>query len=138
MHKFYLGQKVAFHPGRGMYVPREEYVVTAKLPERNGQFEYRIRSMGEDHERMAREKELRALGDGEINLTVVHRPLASESLEEWIASTHTRFQCDSRTGWSSASSFEAKPRFTIMILPSRVSPFTTYSIIVAHHFPRRG
>ena len=38
-----------------------EKVVTAKLPGRGGQFEYRIRSAFEEHERMARESELRAL-----------------------------------------------------------------------------
>jgi hypothetical protein len=31
-------------------------------------------------------------------------------------------------GWSSASSLDAKPRFSTAILPSRVSAFTTYSI----------
>jgi hypothetical protein len=44
------------------------YVVTAKLPERDGEFEYRIRSTAEQHERMARESELRAF-EKEINLT---------------------------------------------------------------------
>jgi hypothetical protein len=37
--------------------------VTAKLPEREGEFEYRIRNINEEHERMARESELRALSD---------------------------------------------------------------------------
>jgi hypothetical protein len=65
MHKFYLGQQVQYYPPRGMYAPRGAYVVTAKLPERDGEFEYRIRNMNEQHERMARESELRALGDVE-------------------------------------------------------------------------
>jgi hypothetical protein len=34
------------------------------LPERHGEFEYRIRNMNEQHERMARESELKTLGDG--------------------------------------------------------------------------
>ena len=63
MYKFYLGQLVEYHPPRGIYAPRGAYVVTAKLPERNGEFEYRIRNTNEQHERMARESELEALGE---------------------------------------------------------------------------
>jgi hypothetical protein len=61
MHKFHLGQSVEFNPPRGIYAPRGPYVVTAKLPERDGAFEYRIRSVGEAHERLARENELSAI-----------------------------------------------------------------------------
>jgi hypothetical protein len=62
MHKFYLGQPVQYHPPRGSYnFPRGAYVVTAKLRERDGEFEYRIRNMNEQHERRARESELQAL-----------------------------------------------------------------------------
>jgi hypothetical protein len=63
MHKFDLGQAVEYHPPRGTSAPRGADVVTAKLPERDGQFEYRIRSAFEEHERIAHESELRALGD---------------------------------------------------------------------------
>ena len=35
--------------------PPGAYVVTAKLPERDGEFEYRIRNRNEQHERNARE-----------------------------------------------------------------------------------
>jgi hypothetical protein len=35
--------------------------VTVKLPERDGQLEYRIRSPKETHERIAQESDLRAL-----------------------------------------------------------------------------
>ncbi len=58
IHKFHLGQPVEFNPPRGIYAPRGPYVVTAKLPERDGVFEYRIRSAVESHERLARENEL--------------------------------------------------------------------------------
>ena len=58
MHKFHLGQTVTYHPRQGTWAPRGAYVVTAKLPERNGEFEYRIRSAIEENERMARESEL--------------------------------------------------------------------------------
>jgi hypothetical protein len=61
MHKFHLGQTVAYRVPRGGYAPHGAYVVTAKLPERDGEFEYRIRSAVEDHERMARESELTAM-----------------------------------------------------------------------------
>ena len=63
MYKFYLGQQVRYFPPRGTYAPRGAYVVTATLPEREGDFEYRIRHVKEEHERMARESELRALDD---------------------------------------------------------------------------
>ena len=42
-------------------------------------------------------------------------------------STQTRFQCDIRTGWSSASSCEAKPLRKISTFPWCVSAFTAYS-----------
>jgi hypothetical protein len=35
--------------------------VTAKLPERDGEFEYRIHNTTEEHERRARESELEAV-----------------------------------------------------------------------------
>ena len=62
-HKFHLGQAVEFNPPRGVYAPRGPYVVTAKLPERDGAFEYRIRSISETHERLARESELQAMSE---------------------------------------------------------------------------
>jgi hypothetical protein len=34
------------------------YVITRQLPERGGEFEYRIKSVSEPHERVARESEL--------------------------------------------------------------------------------
>jgi hypothetical protein len=61
MHKFQLGQPVEFNPPRGTYAPRGVYVVTAKLPERDGVFEYRVRSASEEHERAALENELSAV-----------------------------------------------------------------------------
>lgn len=62
MHRFYLGQAVEYRVPRGIDAPRGTYVVTAKFPERDGQFEYRIRSASEQHERMARQGELSAIG----------------------------------------------------------------------------
>ena len=37
--------------------------MTARFPERDGEFEYHIRSASEQHERMARESELSAIDD---------------------------------------------------------------------------
>jgi hypothetical protein len=59
-HKFNLGQAVEYHPRR-LYAPRGVYVVTAKLPERDGEFEYHIKHISEPHERLARESELHAV-----------------------------------------------------------------------------
>lgn len=58
-HKFRAGQRVTLVPTfthRG--VAGAGYVVTRQLPERDGEFEYRIKSISEPHERVARESEL--------------------------------------------------------------------------------
>jgi hypothetical protein len=57
-HKFILGQRVEYTPPRGLFAPHGFYVVTAKLPERDGEFEYHIKPIGELIERTARESEL--------------------------------------------------------------------------------
>jgi hypothetical protein len=62
VHKFHLGQTVVH---RARHAPSGECVVTAKLPERNGEYEYRIRNLAEKNERMARESELQAITDNE-------------------------------------------------------------------------
>ncbi len=62
MHKFHLGQSVTY---RARYAPPGACVVTAKLPERNGEYEYRIRNLAEKNERMARESELQAVTENE-------------------------------------------------------------------------
>jgi hypothetical protein len=60
-HKFRIGQIVTYHPDqRGQDVPPGEYMITARLPESaDGQFEYRIKNLNEQHERVANERELR-------------------------------------------------------------------------------
>ena len=65
IHKFYLGQTVVYYPDKGTWAARGAYVVTAKLPERNGEFEYRIGSAIEEHERLARESELREMSEAD-------------------------------------------------------------------------
>jgi hypothetical protein len=59
-HKFRVGQAVRFYPsGMAARSARGTYVVMAELPEREGEFQYRIKSIVERHERVARESELR-------------------------------------------------------------------------------
>ena len=60
-HKFILGQAVEYHPPGRHYAPRGIYVVTATLPERDGEFEYHIKHTKELYGRIARESELRAV-----------------------------------------------------------------------------
>jgi hypothetical protein len=62
-HKFKIGQMVFYHPRRGI-VPidaptRSPYQITARLPQIDGEFQYRIKSIHEEHERAASESELR-------------------------------------------------------------------------------
>jgi hypothetical protein len=58
-HKFIIGQAVEYYSPRGFHAPSGIYVVSAKLPERDGEFEYHIKHIKELHERTARESELR-------------------------------------------------------------------------------
>ena len=60
-HKFHVGQLVQLTPTISRNVPGGSYEITKKLPERSGEFEYRIKSMNEPHERVARESELRGV-----------------------------------------------------------------------------
>ena len=62
-HKFKIGQMVFYHPRRGI-VPidaptRSPYQITARLPPMDGEFQYRIGSGEEQHERVGSERELR-------------------------------------------------------------------------------
>ena len=57
-HIFKIGDAVDYQAPGGIFAPGGVYVVTAQLPERDGNFEYRIRHCGESHERLAREGDL--------------------------------------------------------------------------------
>ncbi len=57
-HRFKVGQSVEFHPRRGLRAPKGAYHVTAELPDREGEFEYRIKHPGELYERVAAESAL--------------------------------------------------------------------------------
>ncbi len=48
-------------PSIGRNVPGGSYEIIKKLPQSDGEFEYRIKSMNEPHERVARESELRGV-----------------------------------------------------------------------------
>jgi hypothetical protein len=57
-HKFQIGQTVFLTPFPIQKIQGGAYTVTRKLPERNGEFEYRVKSATEPHERAVREGEL--------------------------------------------------------------------------------
>jgi hypothetical protein len=65
-HKFTIGQTVHFRPtghdrsGAGLCI------VTKRLPEKDGEFQYRIKHPTEPHERIARESELRRAGNAVV------------------------------------------------------------------------
>ncbi len=60
MHKFKIGQTVylAVYLERSLGVSGGAYVITKRLPEHDGEFEYQIKSVNEPHERVARESQL--------------------------------------------------------------------------------
>jgi hypothetical protein len=59
MHKFKLRQTVLLQPTTfNRDAALGAYEVTKRLPERGGQFEYRIKSSREPHERAVKESEI--------------------------------------------------------------------------------
>jgi hypothetical protein len=60
MHKFHVGQIVQFHPDRNerFTAPAGAYEITKRLPFNGQEYEYRIKSAREEHERIARESQL--------------------------------------------------------------------------------
>jgi hypothetical protein len=59
--KFHIGQIVQLRPAVSRNIPGGSYEVTKQLPDRGGEFEYRIKSANEPHERVVRESELRGV-----------------------------------------------------------------------------
>ena len=57
-HKFKIGQMVELSPAIGRNMPGGVYEIIKELPERRGEYEYRIKSINEPHERVVREIEL--------------------------------------------------------------------------------
>ena len=64
MHKFTVGQTVQFKPDEHPAAPRGSYEVTKQLPHNGHEYEYRIKSAQEEHERTARESQLSSASDG--------------------------------------------------------------------------
>ena len=60
-HKFHVGQLVQLARSISRNAPGGSYEIMKKLPEHDGEYEYRIKSMNEPHERVARESELRGV-----------------------------------------------------------------------------
>jgi hypothetical protein len=60
-YKFQIGQTVFLIPSLALNIPGGAYIVTKKLPERNGEFEYRVKGVNEPYERVVRESELHAV-----------------------------------------------------------------------------
>jgi hypothetical protein len=60
MHRFNVGQLVQFRPDRGDLgsAARGLYQVTKRLPHNGHDYEYRIKSQHEEHERIAKEGQL--------------------------------------------------------------------------------
>jgi hypothetical protein len=58
-HKFILGQGVGYTPPSGLDTPPGVYLVVAKLPQRDGEFEYRIKPINGSQVVVAKESELR-------------------------------------------------------------------------------
>jgi hypothetical protein len=58
-HKFHVGEIVQLSPSTIRNVPGGSYTVAKQLPASSGEFEYRIKSMNEPHERVVRESNLR-------------------------------------------------------------------------------
>lgn len=58
-HKFKVGQLVDFDPGRtGVPASSRQYKIVALLPVEESEFTYRIKSVGEAFERVAKERQL--------------------------------------------------------------------------------
>ena len=56
--KFHVGEAVILDRSANRNVPGGVYEVTKQLPENGGEFEYRIKSPTEPHERVARESDM--------------------------------------------------------------------------------
>ena len=69
MHKFKIGARL--FPAR-LDVPDGAYVVIKRLPKRDGEFEYQIKSVTERDERVVRESELRPIPWANRGRSIAH------------------------------------------------------------------
>jgi hypothetical protein len=58
-HKFKVGETVFLDSSHVRNIPGGAYIITKQLPEHDGDFEYRVRSINEPHERVVRENQLK-------------------------------------------------------------------------------
>jgi hypothetical protein len=58
IYKIQTGQTVFLDASVHRNIAEGAYIITKKLPEHNGEFEYRVRSVNEPYERVVRENEL--------------------------------------------------------------------------------
>ena len=59
IHRFHIGQTVFLTPSLGLNIPGGACIITKQLPEREGEYEYRVRSINEPHERVVRESQMK-------------------------------------------------------------------------------
>ena len=57
-YKFQIGQTVFLSPSLGLNMPGGAYIVPRKLPERDGEFVYQVKSANEPHQRIVRESQI--------------------------------------------------------------------------------
>jgi hypothetical protein len=57
-HKFKIGQTVYLKSSRHQNVPGGAYMIIKRMPDHDGEFEYRVRSMSEPHERVVGESSI--------------------------------------------------------------------------------
>ena len=60
-HKFKLYAIVLVEASLRQKMPGGAYMITAKMPERDGELEYRVKSINEPYERVVRESQLRKI-----------------------------------------------------------------------------
>ena len=63
IHRFHIGQTVFLTPSLGLNIPGGACIITKQLPERDGEYEYRVRIINEPHERVVSESQMRLAGD---------------------------------------------------------------------------
>jgi len=64
MYKFKIGERLFPARAVNLNVSDGAYVVLKRLPMRDGEFEYQIRSLTESDERVVRESQLRSIPGG--------------------------------------------------------------------------
>jgi len=62
-HRFHIGQTVFLEPSLDRNISGGAYIITKNLPERDGEPEYRVKSVNEPHERVVCESQVRLAGD---------------------------------------------------------------------------